>query len=48
MKCEFCGKAAKSLTAKWYRYDNGQQVREMVCPNCVAVHTQSLAGQGVK
>lgn len=43
--CEMCGKNSRILWHRWYKYDNGEQVRSQICAKCVDVHDMSLKGQ---
>jgi len=43
--CELCGKPARVLLYRWFKYDNGEQARLLICTKCVDVHDMSLRGQ---
>jgi protein-arginine kinase activator protein McsA len=43
--CEMCGRPARVLVYRWYKHDNGEQVRSLVCSKCADVHDMSLKGQ---
>lgn len=45
--CEMCGKGARVLIHRWYKYDNGAQERIQICVKCVDIHDMSLKGQKV-
>jgi sulfur relay (sulfurtransferase) complex TusBCD TusD component (DsrE family) len=43
-----CGKKAITFYAKWYKYDNGEQVRMNVCLDCSEVRGEVLLKTGDK
>jgi hypothetical protein len=43
--CEMCGKPVRVLVYRWFKYDNGEQKRSLICTKCVDVHDMSLKGQ---
>ena len=38
MTCEMCGKESPLMTNRWYKYDNGEQFRAIVCLACARLH----------
>jgi hypothetical protein len=40
--CPMCGRTAKRLVGRWYKYDNGQEFIEWVCTNCADTHAQLI------
>jgi hypothetical protein len=36
--CPMCGRQAKRLVGRWFRYDNGEQFIEWVCTRCADLH----------
>jgi hypothetical protein len=36
--CLMCGRQAKRLVGRWFKYDNGEQFIEWVCTRCADLH----------
>ena len=43
--CEMCAKPARVLVYRWYKHDNSEQARLLVCTKCADIHDMSLKGQ---